>query len=115
MLILQQATETLRSLVEQAKQTRLKQAHAIIVESERELLRVHGADQRDTFEELQSKLDSLRELLVRDPDSIEAITDAMAELKKVSPGVPVSLGATDTHENSRLSKQQPTVPMGNEL
>lgn len=88
MLILQQATESLRSLVEQAKTTRLKQAHAIIVESETELLREHGADQRDAFQELQSKLDLLRELLVRKPDSIKAVMDAMEELKKVSPFAP---------------------------
>ncbi len=84
MLTLQQATQPLRTLAEQAQKTRLKQAHALIVESETELLRAHGADQRDAFEELQSKLDSLREWLARDPDSVEAVTDAMEELRKVS-------------------------------
>ncbi len=70
------------------KRTLVKQAHAIIVDGERELLRVHSPDQRDVFQELQSKVDSLRELLVRDTDSMEALTDAMEELKKVSPPVP---------------------------
>ena len=45
--------------------------------------------QRDIFQELQSRLDALREVLVQDPDNREAVADAVGELEKVSPLTPV--------------------------
>ena len=80
----QQVTESLRTLVEQAKNSLLKQAHATIVESEAALLHPDNAIQSQDLGTLQAMLDSLRELLVRDPDNLEAVTSAMENVRKVS-------------------------------
>ena len=48
------------------------------------MLQVENGEHQDVSQELQAKLEALRELLVREPDKTEAIEGAMNEVNQVS-------------------------------
>ena len=79
-----QAMEPLRTLAEQENRTLAKEAHTVLVEAERLLMGREGAKETGLREELQKKVDSLRDVLVKEPEHTERVREFMEKLRMVS-------------------------------
>ena len=76
----------LHTLEDQDQRALVKEAHTVLVEAERVLMGSEGEKEPALREEMQRRLDALRDALVRvrEPGSGERVRECMEGLRKVS-------------------------------